>query len=91
MQWALSHIPCKVVDGSIRQETMCRVIFNQVDVVRLASGYPRKMVLFMTAGSSAYSNMTTLSITSAGSESDLGWYDTDPCSRALVLYVTLLE
>ena len=62
-QWALSHIPCEVVDGAIRQETMCRVIFNQVDVVRLASGYPQRMVLFMTAGSSAYLNLTTLSIT----------------------------
>jgi hypothetical protein len=29
--------------------------------------------------------------TSAGSESDLGWYDTDPRSGALVLYVTLVE
>jgi hypothetical protein len=28
---------------------------------------------------------------SAGSESDLGRYDTDPRSGALVLYVTLVE
>jgi len=28
---------------------------------------------------------------SAGSELDLGWYDTDPRSGALVSYVTLVE
>jgi hypothetical protein len=30
-------------------------------------------------------------ILSAGSELDLGWYDTDPHSRSLIWYVTLVE